>query len=130
MKTIKQTAEFKASPHEIFELLMDSKKHSKLTGSKAEIDRKVGGKFTAYDGGLNGKNLEIVKDKKIVQAWRCEMEEWNKGYYSKATFLLKKSKNGTKLEFTQTGVPDKAYEDISEGWKEYYWKKMKKMLED
>lgn len=129
MKTIRQTAEFKATPHEIFELLMDSKKHSMFTGSKAEISRKVGGKFTAYDGGLNGTNFEIVKDKKIVQAWRCEMEGWKKGYYSEATFLLKKSKNGTKLEFIQTGVPDIAYENISQGWKDYYWEPMRKMLE-
>ena len=129
MKTIKQTVKFKATPHEVFELLMDSKKHSMFTGSKAQISREVGGKFSAYDGGLNGTNLEIEKDKKIVQSWRCEMEGWTEEYYSKATFLLKKTKNGTKLEFTQTGVPDQAYKDISEGWKEYYWKKMKKMLE-
>src|SRR3989338_10768338 len=109
MKTIKQTTNFKATPHEVFELLMDSKKHSNFTGNKAIISRKVGGKFSAYDGGLNGKNLEIVKDKKIVQAWRCEEEGWSEGYYSKAKFLLKKTKNGTKLEFIQIGVPDKVY---------------------
>ncbi len=127
MKTIKQSVIFKATPHEVYEALIDSKKHSKFTGSKAKIDRKIGGKFTAYDGWIKGKNLELVPNKKIVQAWRGD--DWPENHYSKAVFSLKKVKEGTRLVFTQTGVPDKCYKDISEGWHEHYWIKMKEMLE-
>lgn len=42
-KTIKQTIFFKAEPHDVYEALMDSKKHSKFTGDKAVISRKEGG---------------------------------------------------------------------------------------
>ena len=42
MKTIKQTAEFKVSSKEVYEALMDSKKHSKFTGQKSVISQKVG----------------------------------------------------------------------------------------
>ena len=126
-KTIKQEVIFKASPHEIFEMLMDSKKHSKFTGAKAKISRKVGGKISAYGDYIEGKNIEIIPDKKIVQKWRGN--EWPLWHFSIAKFEMKKSKNGTKLIFTQTGVPAEHSSDISKGWKEHYWTKMKKMLE-
>jgi len=66
-----------------------------------------------------------VKDKKIVQSWRSEEEEWPKGYHSKATFLLEKTTTGTRLKFVHTGVPEDAYDSIKDGWIEYYWKPMK-----
>jgi len=126
MKAIKQSVYFNGSPHEIFELLMDSKKHAAFTGHKASISRKNNGKFEAYDGWIQGKNLEIVKDKKIVQLWRGA--DWEKGYSSKAEFKLEKKGKGCKLTFTQTGVPDNKCAHISQGWKEHYWGKMKKYL--
>ena len=127
MKTIKQTVYFDAPPHEIFELLMDSKKHSAFTGSKAVISRSKNGKIMAYDGYIEGKNLEIVKDKKIVQEWRGT--DWEEGIYSKAEFKLEKKGNGCKLTFVQTGVPDKQYDAIKQGWIDYYWEPMKDYLE-
>ena len=128
-KNIKQTVTFKATLHEVYEALMDSRKHSAFTGDKTNISRKIGGKFSAYSGGLKGKNLELVKDKKIVQAWQCVMNGWPKEYFSIATFSLKKVKNGTKLEFTHVGVPASCAVSISQGWKAYYWNPMKEMLE-
>ncbi|MBI4188179.1 MAG: SRPBCC domain-containing protein [Chloroflexi bacterium] len=126
-KTIRQSATFKASAHEVYEVLMDSKKHSEFTGSKASISRKVGGKFTVWDGDLQGINLELIPDKKIVQSWR--LSNWPAGYYSKATFSLKEIDGRTRLTFTQTGVPEESYQDVSQGWRDYYWKPMKELLE-
>ena len=126
-KNIKQTVTIKATPHEIYEALMDSKKHSKFTEGKASISRKVGGKFSISDGYIEGTNLELVPDEKIVQSWRAS--DWQEGHYSKATFKLSKVEKGTRLDFTQTGVPEDQYEDISQGWKDYYWGPMKEFLE-
>jgi activator of HSP90 ATPase len=125
-KTIRQSITFKASPHEVYDALMDSRKHARFTGAQARISRKAGGKFTAYDGYIEGVNLNLVPDKKIVQSWRGS--DWPENHYSMATFSLKKCKNGTRLTFTQSGVPDQYYHDISQGWRDYYWKPMK-MLE-
>lgn len=126
-KTIKQTVEFHAGPHEIFEALMDSKKHSAFTSSKCKIAREVGAEFSAYDGYISGENLEIVIDKKIVQSWTCT--DWPSGHYSKAIFEIKKTKNGARLSFTQTGVPQDFFEEITQGWHEHYWEKMKQLFE-
>ncbi|HLC99625.1 MAG TPA: SRPBCC family protein [Patescibacteria group bacterium] len=125
-KSIKQAVLLKAEPHDVYEALMDSEKHSELTGSGAQISRKVGGKFTAWGGYIDGVNLELVRDQKIVQSWRSS--DWPEKHYSHVTFFLEKAKNGTKLTFTQTGVPDLFYDSIKQGWTDYYWKPMKETL--
>ena len=126
-KTVRQTVTFRASPYDIYEALMDSGKHSQFTSGKAKISRKVGGRFSTFDGYSEGVNVDLVADKKIVQTWRAS--DWPKGHYSKVIFSLKEVKVGTRLTLTQTGVPEEHYEDISQGWRDYYWAPMKKMLE-
>src|SRR3989338_6505060 len=98
-RTIKQKIIFKATPHEVYEALMDSKRHEKFTGAKASISRKVGGKVSAYDGWIEAENVELIPDKKIVQKWRGD--DWPEGHFSVATFELKKIPQGTELAFTQ-----------------------------
>ena len=128
-KTIEQTVTFKAVPHDVYEALMDSDKHSQFSGAKASISREVGGEFTAYDGALSGTMLELVPDAKIVQTWRGSDEGWVPGHYSTATFSLESIEGGTRLTFVQTGVPEQSFEQISQGWHTYYWPKMKQMLD-
>jgi activator of HSP90 ATPase len=125
-KTIKQSVTIKAKPHEVYEALMDSKKHTGFTGGEATISRKLGGKFSTFEGYAEGINVELEQDKKIVQTWRAE--DWPEGHYSKATFTFAAVAGGTKLTFTQTGVPAEQYKDVAQGWKAYYWKPMKELL--
>jgi len=89
-KTIRQTVEIAAKPEDVYEALMDSKKHSRFTGGKCVISRKVGGTFSVFDGYAEGENLELVKGKRIVQSWRDT--DFPEGKYSKVTFSLKKIK--------------------------------------
>ncbi len=126
-KTIRQSVTFKASPHEVYEAIMDSKKHSEFTGSLVHMSRNVGGEFSVYGGDIQGVNLELVPDQKIVQSWRYS--DWPEGHYSKATLSLNEASGGTILIFIQTGVPEKSYDDINQGWQDYYWGPMKEMLE-
>ena len=129
-KTITDSVIFTVSPHEIYEALMDSEKHSKFTGAPATISREVGGEFTAHDGYLKGKTIELVPDRKIVQEWRASSEEWPDNYFSTAIFLLEDGEGGgAHLKFTQAGVPEDAYDSIKQGWNEQYWVKLKEMLE-
>jgi uncharacterized protein YndB with AHSA1/START domain len=97
-KTVKQSVTFKASPHDVYEALMDSKKHAQFTGDKASISRKIGGKFSIFDGYSEGTNLELIPGNKIVQTWRAS--DWAKGHYSRVTFSLKEVEGGTRLSFT------------------------------
>jgi len=126
-RTIRQTVTIKATPHDVYEALMDSKKHAAFTGGKASISRMVGGKFTAYDGYAEGVNVELVPDKKIVQTWRAD--DWPEGHYSRVTFSLTNAGGGTRLAFTQSDVLEEQYDDVAQGWRDYYWKPLKEMLE-
>ncbi len=126
MKTIKQKVTFNASAKDVYEALMDSKKHSAFTGAPANIGKKVGDKINAYGDWIEGENLELVQGKKIVQKWRGK--DWNEGIYSIVTFNLKEKDGKTELEFTHEGVPQEHFKGINEGWKEHYWDKMKKFF--
>jgi uncharacterized protein YndB with AHSA1/START domain len=125
-KTIRQSVTFKATPHQVYEALMDSRQHGKFTGDTASISRKVGGKMMAYGGYITGTNVELVQDEKIVQTWHAA--DWPKGHESRVTFSLKPIEGGARLTFTHTGVPDDQYESIKQGWIEHYWTPMKAML--
>ncbi len=110
MKTIKQTVAIKAEPNEVYELIMDSKKHSAFTGGKAKISNKIGDKFTAYDDYIEGVNVTLVHGKKIVKKWRAS--DWADDQSSTITSECTTSKNGTKLKFTQVNVSYKFCKDI------------------
>src|SRR5579872_5029599 len=103
-KTIRQSVTFTTRAQDVFEALMDSKKHAKFTGDPAKISRKVGGKFTASGDYIEGVNLEIIPDKKIVQSWRST--DMPIDHYSKVTFSFKQEKGKTKLAFTHSGIPE------------------------
>ena len=127
-KLVRQSVTFKATPHQVYEALMDSRKHAQFTGDAASISRKVGGKIMAYGGYITGTNLELVPDKKIVQTWHAA--DWPEGHTSRVTFRLTPAEGGgAHLTFTHSGVPDEHYKAIKQGWIDNYWTPMKAMLE-
>jgi len=99
-KDINQTVVFKTTPHEVYEALMDSKKHAAFSSGAAKISRAIGGEMMAYDDYITGKNIELIPDKKIVQDWRAV--DWPEGYFSRVTFELTPVPEGTRLDFTNT----------------------------
>ncbi len=122
-KTLKQTRTFNADAMDLYDLLMDSKKHSKMTGAKAKISSKVGGAFSAWDGYCSGENIELVPGEKIVQTWRGS--DWPEGVVSRTTYSFASVGPGkTKLTFTQSGIPEQEYEGVKQGWIDFYWDPM------
>jgi activator of HSP90 ATPase len=125
-RTLKQNVTFKAASLEVYEMLMDSKKHQSLSGEKATISRKVGGKFTAWGSHISGFNLALIPGEKIVQAWRAT--GWPADYYSIALFEIQNVKEGARLKFNQIGIPADRYSGHQRGWIETYWTPMKEIL--
>jgi uncharacterized protein YndB with AHSA1/START domain len=126
-KTIKQKVKFSAPPQTIYALLADSRKHSALTGRKASISRKVGGKFSTNSGGVTGINVDLVPGKRIVQAWRNDL--FPEGIFSMATFNLAPTPGGgTALVLTHRGVPKELIPRTEQGWRDQYWNRMKAHL--
>ena len=93
--TIRQTVTFSASPEQVYEVIMDTKKHESLSGEKASICTKIGGAFTAWGEHISGFNLVLQPGRRIVQAWRAH--DWWADHFSIATFDLCKVDGGTEL---------------------------------
>ena len=125
-KEIRHVVRFNAKPSAIYQALMNSKKHAAFTGAPAKIDARVGGKFTAWGPHLRGITVDLVRNKRIVQAWRAA--NWPAGHFSIATFTLKSARGGSVLVFTQTGIPSKYARSINGGWKSHYWQPFKRAL--
>lgn len=124
-KTLSQNVTFKASPKEVYDMLMVSKKHAALSGEPAKISNKVGGKFTAWGSHISGFNLALQPGRKIVQAWRAT--GWWPDHYSIAIFDIEKIPGGSRLKFTQIGIPPHRYSGHYRGWIEAYWTPMKEI---
>ncbi len=121
---LRQKVVVPAEPDEVYDAFMDAKKHAAFTGSGATCDPRVGGEFTAWDGYISGKNLELERGKIIVQAWVTT--EWPEGYGpSRLELTLKKTKGGTEITMVQSGVPAEQAEDIKQGWIDFYWGPLK-----
>lgn len=132
--TIHQEISFNASPQQIYEVLLSTKEFSACTKKSfdnftvvsAHIDSVVGGTFTVFDGHIIGRILELVPNKRIVEAWR--VVDWPAGIYSIAKFEFEPQGSGTKLIFDHTGFPPGLKEHLAEGWQQHYWGALAKYL--
>jgi activator of HSP90 ATPase len=125
--TIRETITIDARPHEVYEMLMDEKKHAQLTRGTASISRDIGGMVSTNNGYSNGEVIELVPGSKIVQSW-CAAD-WPKSLSSTITISLFYVSGKTKLSFVQRGVPSQQYEEIKLWWRDRYWHPIKNVLE-
>jgi activator of Hsp90 ATPase protein 1 len=126
-KNLRQALTFRAKPNEVYDALVDPTQHARFTGAAAKISGKVGSAFALYDRSLTGFVLAAERGRRLVLAWRSE--DWPKGHYSIAQFLLEKSRGGTRLTFEQFGIPVSDFADIRDGWKQFYWEPLRLYLE-
>jgi activator of HSP90 ATPase len=124
--SLHQEVDFKATPQRLYEVLLDSKQFAACTGMPAEIDPRVGGAFSTFGGLVVGRNVELISNKRIVQAWRPT--HWNAGVYSMVKFELKPKASGTTVVLDHTGFPEGEFDSLNSGWSPRYWESLKKFL--
>jgi activator of HSP90 ATPase len=124
--SLHQEIELKASPQRIYEILLDSKQFAAFTGMPATIDPAAGGAFSMFSGMIVGRNVELIPNQRIVQAWRPT--HWDPGVYSVVKFELKPQGSGTMLMLDHTGFPEGDYDSLFKGWGLRYWDPLKKYL--
>ena len=137
-ESIHQETLYKASRKRVFDALTDTGQFDKIIhigtgmntmslGNKpTEISREVGGSFTVFGGHIIGRQLELVPNERIVQAWR--VVDWDPGIYSVAKFELVEHASGTKIVFDHAGFPQGKGEHLASGWKSHYWEPLEKYL--
>jgi activator of HSP90 ATPase len=126
-KAIQQSVRFAAPPATLFEMYLDSQKHSAATGGKATMSRKVGGAFTAWNKMLRGRNLMIVSNRLIVQSWRSV--NFKPGDADSILILeFSEAPEGGRVDLCHVNVPSQDHKGVTNGWPNYYWKPWKKYL--
>jgi activator of HSP90 ATPase len=124
---IHQEINFSTGAKELYEALLDSGKFSAFSGRPAEIKGQVGGACSLFGGHIIARNLELIPNQRIVQAWR--VVTWPEGVYSIARFDFKTEGSGTQLIFEHTGFPEGLHDHLAEGWEQNYWVLLKKYFE-
>jgi activator of HSP90 ATPase len=120
-KTIIQDVVFKnTTPKALYELYIDGEKHSIATGAPAKISAKEGSEYSVHSGYITGKNLQLVKNKLIVQSWRAQ--SWSADDID-STFIIYLEPQGsdTLLHAVHANLPDGAADSVNSGWHKMYW---------
>ena len=138
-ESIHQEVLLKAEPARVYAALTDPRQFQEITllsaavksgmvqkPKPAEISRAAGGEFSLFGGHISGRNIELIANERIVQAWRAG--DWAAGTYSIARFELAKDGTGTRLVFDHTGFPKGQAEHLAGGWKGNYWEPLAKFL--
>lgn len=127
-KSFSQSIVIQAKRVSIFDALTKGEIFATFTGAPAEISPQAGTSFSAYDGYLSGFILDTKKPEFIVQAWRTQ--EWVPGEFSLLQFQLSdEGPSSTRIDVYHYGIPNHHDSSNESVWEEFYWSKLRKMLE-
>jgi activator of HSP90 ATPase len=113
-----------APPQAVYDAWLDSAAHGAMTGAGATASTEVGAAFSAWDGYIVGKNLELVPGKRIVQSWRTSQFGADDPD-STITVTLAPIAAGARLTLLHEGVPDGQTSYERGGWRDNYFEPMK-----
>jgi len=116
MKEYKKYYRLKASPDQVYLGLTTELTIHLWSGEETKFIDEEGAEFSMFDGNILGKNIELIPGKRIVQQWYFGDQEEE----SIVTFKLHEDKKNTSLELLHTNIPDEAYQDMVEGWNDFY----------
>ncbi len=124
MESLKMSVTLPVKADKLYKAWLTSKEHAAFTGGAAKISSKVGGKFTAWDGYISGKNTELKANKKIVQTWRTS--EFPEDAPDSILEIDFEEKNGkTKLNLYHYNLQKGDAKKYRDGWRDYYFEPMK-----
>lgn len=123
-ESVKISAVIPASAKEIYSAWLSAKGHSAMTGSAAKAIARVGCRFSAWDGYIEGKNLELVSASLIVPAWRTS-DFPDDAPDSRLEVSLAEAKGGTRVSLKHTDIPAGQAKGYKQGWIDFYFKPMK-----
>jgi activator of HSP90 ATPase len=124
---IHQELDFSAPSDRVYRALTDAKMFAEFTGAgAADIVNEPGGAISLFGGYVTGRNIELVLNQRVVQAWRGKT--WEEGVYSIAKFELKAQGAGCRIVLDHTGFPEADREHLDQGWHRMYWDPLRKFL--
>ncbi|HEY5061883.1 MAG TPA: SRPBCC domain-containing protein [Gemmatimonadaceae bacterium] len=137
--SIHQEVNFNASRTRVYDVLTSAAQFDKVVRASAamksglppdakptEVSRQRGGAFLLFGGYISGRNVVLIPNQRLVQAWRAD--SWPAGVYSIVRFELTDAGAGTRLVFDHTGFPPGEAQHLADGWRDNYWTPMAKVL--
>ena len=93
------------------------------------LERRPGGSFKLFGGRIEGRNIGLAPNQRMVQEWRPS--SWPAGVYTVVRFDLVARGSGTRIIFDQAGLlEDEAeWKHLNEGWPRNYWDPLRKYLD-
>jgi uncharacterized protein YndB with AHSA1/START domain len=120
---IRVSSVIQASPDRIYKAWMSSEGHSKMTGSTATVEPRIGGKHSAWNGYIQGEILELEPNKRIVMEWRSS--EFPAGSLpSRLEVDLEREGKATRVTIVHTEIPAGQGAQYEAGWNDFYFKPM------
>lgn len=116
MKTFKKTFRINAEPSDVYSALTNPYTIELWSGYKAEMSTVPGSEFSLWEGDIEGRNLEFVQDRKVVQEWYFGDQEEK----SIVTISIFPDKQNSSVTVEHANIPDEEYDNIAEGWREYF----------
>jgi uncharacterized protein YndB with AHSA1/START domain len=123
-----QVIEIEASTADVYRSLTNPELLTRLTGMKAEMDVREGGRFNAWDNKSHGYIMCLIDNKRIVQSWIHD--EFPTGMYSTVIIDLESTDHGSRVSFNHIGVPEDASGWLTESWKRDFWTPLSEHLTD
>ncbi len=126
--SIQQVAIIPAKPAQVYAILADAEALSALSGMTGKAGYSAGDEFSAFDGHVTGRQIDLVPDHRVVQAWRFPV--WEPGRYTIVHFTLEADSGGTRLVVDQDGEPDEAdalgchqnwHDHLDANWPTFYF---------
>ncbi len=122
--TLRMVVVIPASAERLYRAWLDGREHAAFTGAAATGASKTSAKFSAWDGYITGKNLELEPHQRIVQAWRTT-EFPEDAPDSRLELAFTPASGGTRITLTHSDIPAGQAERYRLGWEKHYFARMK-----
>jgi activator of HSP90 ATPase len=136
-ESIHQEPTCAASRERLYAALLDAKQFDQviqlsrvLKGATPAVATTItpveGSAFALFGGYITGRQLLLVQNELIVQAWRSG--SWGAGQYSIARFQIEEFAGGARIIFDHRGFPNGEAQSLTAGWRANYWTPLAKLL--
>ncbi len=121
---IKLSVTLPTNPSKIYKAWLNKDEHSAFTRSKTNIEKKVGSKFTASDGYIEGEIKQMILSKKITMTWRTtDFPEGSEDSLLEVNF--EGNETSTKVILVHENLPEGDGKKYRKTWKDNYFTPMK-----